>query len=108
MITMCPRTDCTKKPMLAHVRVCPGRLWWRAVTATEHVIRWLTAAVVVGVAAVAAVASYEHAAVGIAKWPDLPGPQVSQQPNVDGQRVSRDGLRMIQGPLPMIQGPRWM
>jgi hypothetical protein len=30
-------------------------------TATEHVIRWSTADAVVGVAAVAAVASYEHA-----------------------------------------------
>jgi len=30
-------------------------------TATEHIIRWSTAGVVVGVAAVAAVASYEHA-----------------------------------------------
>ena len=29
--------------------------------ATEHVIRWSTAGAVVGVAAVAAVASYEHA-----------------------------------------------
>jgi hypothetical protein len=31
------------------------------VTAAEHVIRWSTAGVVVGVAAVAAVASSEHA-----------------------------------------------
>jgi Protein of unknown function (DUF2637) len=31
------------------------------VTVTEHVIRWSTAGAVVGVAAVAAVASYEHA-----------------------------------------------
>jgi hypothetical protein len=31
------------------------------VTAAEHVIRWSTAGAVVGVAAVAAVASYEHA-----------------------------------------------
>jgi hypothetical protein len=53
--------DCTQKPMPADVRVCPGRLWWRVVTATEHVIRWSTAGAVVGVAAVAAVASYEHA-----------------------------------------------
>ena len=30
-------------------------------TATEHVIRWSTAGVVVGVAAVAAMATYEHA-----------------------------------------------
>jgi hypothetical protein len=32
-----------------------------AVTATEHVIQWSTAGAVVGVAAVAAVASYGHA-----------------------------------------------
>jgi hypothetical protein len=31
------------------------------VTVTEHVIRWSTAAAVAGVAAVAAVARYEHA-----------------------------------------------
>ena len=55
------RGVCTKKPMLADVRVCPARLWRRAVTAAEHVIRWSTAGAVVGVAAVAAVASYEHA-----------------------------------------------
>ena len=30
-------------------------------TATEHVIRWSTAGAVVGVATIAAVASYEHA-----------------------------------------------
>jgi Protein of unknown function (DUF2637) len=47
--------------MLADVRVCPGRLWRCAVTAAEHVIRRSTAGVVVGVAAVAAMASYEHA-----------------------------------------------
>jgi Protein of unknown function (DUF2637) len=47
--------------MLAELRVCPGRLWWRAVTATEHVIGWSTADAVVGVAAVVAVTSYEHA-----------------------------------------------
>jgi hypothetical protein len=58
---MCPRGVCTKKPMLADVRVCPKRPWWCAVSATEHVIRWSTAGAVVGVAAVAAVASYEHA-----------------------------------------------
>ena len=55
------RGDCTKRPMLADVRVCPGRLWRRAVIAADHVIRWSTAGAVVGVAAVAAVASYEHA-----------------------------------------------
>jgi hypothetical protein len=58
---MCPRGDCIKKPMCADVRVCPGRLWWCAVSGTEHVIRWSTAGAVVGVAVVAAVASYEHA-----------------------------------------------
>jgi Protein of unknown function (DUF2637) len=47
--------------MLADVRVCPGRLRWRAVTVAERIIRWSTAGAVVGVAAVAAVASYEHA-----------------------------------------------
>ena len=41
--------DCTKNPMLADVRVCPGRRWRCAVTATEHVIRWSTAGVVDGV-----------------------------------------------------------
>jgi hypothetical protein len=61
IVAMCPRGDCTKKPMLADVRVCPGRVWRHAMTAAEHVIRWSTAGVVVGVAAVAAVASYEHA-----------------------------------------------
>jgi len=73
MMARCPRADCTKKPMLADVRVCPRRLWWRAVTAAEHVIRWSIAGVVVGVAAVAAMASYEHAyalvrAQGEAGW----------------------------------------
>jgi hypothetical protein len=57
---MCPRGDCTQNPMLADVRVRPGRPWRCAVTATEHVIRWSTAGAVVG-AAVAAVTSYEHA-----------------------------------------------
>lgn len=60
MITMCPRGACTKRPMLADVRVCPRR-WWCAVTAAEHAVRWSTAGAVVGVAAVVAVASYEHA-----------------------------------------------
>jgi len=27
------QTDCIKKPLLANVRVCPGWLWWCAVTA---------------------------------------------------------------------------
>ena len=47
--------------MLADVRVCPGRPRRRPLTAAEHVVRWSTAGAVVGVAAVAAVASYEHA-----------------------------------------------
>jgi hypothetical protein len=55
------RGDCTKKPILIDLRFCLGRLSRCAVTAAEHVIRWSTAGVVVGVAAVAAVASYEHA-----------------------------------------------
>ena len=47
--------------MLADVRVCPGRPRRRPLTAAEHVVRWSTAGAVVGVTAVAAVASYEHA-----------------------------------------------
>ena len=43
-VSECPRGDCTKKPMLADLRVCPGRPWRRAMTATERVIRWSTAA----------------------------------------------------------------
>src|ERR1700733_2393839 len=60
MVAMCPRGVCTNKPMLADVRVRRGRLWRCAVTAMEHVIRWSTAGVLAGVAAVAAVVSYEH------------------------------------------------
>jgi hypothetical protein len=58
---MCPRTDCTKKPMPSELRVFSGRPRWCAMTATQHVIKWSTACAVVGVAAIAAVASYEHA-----------------------------------------------
>ena len=70
---MCPRGVCTKKPMLADVRVCHRRLWRRLVTATEQVIRWSTAGAEVGVAAVAAVVSHEHPYVlvrppGEAEW----------------------------------------
>jgi hypothetical protein len=35
--------------------------WWCPVMAADRVIRWTTAVAVIGVAAVAAVASYEHA-----------------------------------------------
>jgi uncharacterized protein DUF2637 len=55
------RTVCTKKLKRgpSELRV---RAWrWYPVTAAERVIRWTTALAVVGVAAVAAVASYEHA-----------------------------------------------
>jgi hypothetical protein len=55
------RGDCTQKPTSSDVRVCARGLWWRAMTATKHVIRWSTAGAVVGVAPVAAVAPYEHA-----------------------------------------------
>jgi hypothetical protein len=60
MITMCPRRDCTKKPMVAHGGVSAGRRWC-VMTAADRVIRWSTGLAVVGVAAVAAVVSYEHA-----------------------------------------------
>ena len=57
MITMCPRTDCTNKPMPTHDGVVA--VWrWRAVSATDRVIRWSTALAVIGVAAVV---PYEHA-----------------------------------------------
>src|SRR5690349_10485015 len=49
------------KPMLADLRICLGRRWRCAVTAVERVIRRPAAGAVVGVATVAAVASYEHA-----------------------------------------------
>jgi hypothetical protein len=55
------RTDCTKKPSLIpfDLRVCA---WRRClVNAPDRIIRWTTPGAVVGVAAVAAVASYEHA-----------------------------------------------
>jgi hypothetical protein len=54
---MCPRTDCTKKPMPSELRVFSGRPRWCAMTTTQHVIKWSTARAVVGVAAIAAVAS---------------------------------------------------
>jgi hypothetical protein len=55
------RADCIKRPMLADVRVRPGRLWWCTVTAAEPVTSWSAAAAAVGVGAVAAAASHEHA-----------------------------------------------
>jgi Protein of unknown function (DUF2637) len=55
------RTDCTKKPMPSELRVFPGRPRWCALTNTQHVIKWSTACAVADVAAIAAVASYEHA-----------------------------------------------
>jgi hypothetical protein len=45
---MCPRTDCTKKPMLAHGGVLPGGRWW-VMKAADRVIR-STPPGVVGVA----------------------------------------------------------
>src|SRR6201996_6039963 len=47
--------------MSSDLRVLPRHLRWWAMTTTEHVIRWSTAVAVLGVAGVAAVASYEHA-----------------------------------------------
>jgi len=52
--------DCTKKPMAAHGGVLAGR-WWCVMNAADRVIGWSTALAVLGVAAVAAVVSYEHA-----------------------------------------------
>jgi Protein of unknown function (DUF2637) len=54
------RGDSTKKPMAAHDGVPAGRRWC-PVNAVDRVIRWSTALGVVGVVAVAAVVSYEHA-----------------------------------------------
>lgn len=45
-------------------RYCPDQVacaWWCPVMAADRVIRWTTAGAVIGVAAVATVASYEHA-----------------------------------------------
>ena len=50
-----------QKPMRPDLGVLLGCGWRCAMTATGQVIRWSTAGAVVGVAAVAAVASYEHA-----------------------------------------------
>lgn len=44
------RGVCTKRPMLADVRVCRGRFWRRVVTSTEHVMRWSSAGAVVAAA----------------------------------------------------------
>jgi hypothetical protein len=54
------RGDCNKRPIHAHGGVFAIRRWC-AVSAADRIIRWSTAGAVVGVAAVAAVASYEHA-----------------------------------------------
>ena len=54
------RGDCTKKPMAAVGGVFAGR-WWCLMSPADRVIRWSTALAVLGVAAVGAVASYEHA-----------------------------------------------
>jgi len=61
MITMCPRPECNELPMRPGLGVLLGCGWWCAMTSTGQIIRWSTAGAVVGVAAVAAVASYEHA-----------------------------------------------
>jgi hypothetical protein len=55
------RPECTKKPMPPDLRICSGHPRWRCTMTAEHVIRWSTAGAVLGVAAVAAVASYERA-----------------------------------------------
>jgi hypothetical protein len=86
---MCPRGT-AQKPILPDVRVSPGRLQRCAVTAAERVIRWSTAGAVVGVAAVAAVASYEHAyarvgAHGEGGWTGRLMPL-----KVDGKQVASD------------------
>ena len=47
-------------PMAAVSRVLAGR-WWCMMGTADRVIRWSTALVVLGVAAITAVASYEHA-----------------------------------------------
>jgi hypothetical protein len=54
------RGDCTPKPMVAHGGVSAGRRWC-VLTAADRVIQWSTALAVLGVAGVAAVASYAHA-----------------------------------------------
>src|SRR6201993_4942129 len=46
--------------MPAYSGVLAGR-WWCVMTAADRVIRWSTALAVLGVAAIAAVVSYEHA-----------------------------------------------
>jgi len=63
---MCPRTDCTNKPIRAHGGVLTGQREC-AVNAADRVIRWSTTLAVVGVAAVAAVVSYEHA-IARSRW----------------------------------------
>ena len=57
---LCPRGDCTQKPTLACGRVLAGQRWC-VMNMVDRVIRWSTALAVLGVAAVAAVVSCEHA-----------------------------------------------
>jgi len=57
---VCPRGDCTKKPMASDSGVLAVQRWC-TMNVTDRLIRWSTALAVVGVAAVAAVVSYEHA-----------------------------------------------
>ena len=54
------RGDCTNKPMAAVSGVFAGR-WWCMMSTADRVIQWSTALAVLSIAAVAAVASYEHA-----------------------------------------------
>src|ERR1700761_9849238 len=56
---VCPR-GLHQKPTAAHGGVLAGR-WWCAMNTADRIIRWSTALAVLGVAVVAAVASYEHA-----------------------------------------------
>src|SRR6516165_3420183 len=56
----CPRPECTEIPMRPGLGVLLG-CGWRCAMTTGQIIRWSTAGAVVGVAAVAAVASCEHA-----------------------------------------------
>ena len=63
MITMCPRTDTHLTYMIdiALTTEFCAHCWRCAMSGVDRVIRWSTAVAVLGVAAVAAVASYEHA-----------------------------------------------
>jgi hypothetical protein len=50
-----------RSPCVLSAEFALGRVWSRAVAATGHVVRWPTTGAVVGVAAVVAMASSEHA-----------------------------------------------